>query len=122
TGHLVFATLHTNDAVSAVSRLRDMGVAPYLLAASLRAVLAQRLLRLWCSHCMGKGCGHCHDSGYHGRRAVYEALLLGASESDAVHHGHTPLLTTPSLISEAQRLADAGLTSEAEVIKLRQQS
>jgi general secretion pathway protein E len=56
TGHLVLATLHTNDAASAVTRLTDMGVEPFLLSSSLLGVLAQRLVRKLCTHCHGKGC------------------------------------------------------------------
>ncbi len=97
TGHLVLATVHTNDAVGAVTRLRDMGVEPFLLAATLRAVLAQRLVRRLCPQCRAPapvaphlaaalglaigtmvsdtpGCAACGDSGYQGRVGVFEAL------------------------------------------------
>lgn len=101
TGHLVLSTLHTNDALGAVYRLLDMGVADYLLAAALRGVLAQRLVRRLCPHCVRQraltpeqqrylgeaagsrqtlaaaaGCPHCHQTGYHGRLAVQEVLPL----------------------------------------------
>ncbi len=79
TGHLVLATLHTNDAASAVTRLVDMGVEPFLLSSSLLGVLAQRLVRKWCLHCGGKGCEHCGQSGYSGRTGVYELLVANAS-------------------------------------------
>jgi general secretion pathway protein E/type IV pilus assembly protein PilB len=97
TGHLVFSTLHTNDAPGAITRLVDMGVEPYLVASSLEAVLAQRLVRLLCSHCKQEdhsatameihqqlgmppdrfvykavGCRECRNTGYHGRRAIFE--------------------------------------------------
>jgi len=97
TGHLVFSTLHTNDAPGAVTRLVDMGVEPYLVASSLEAVLAQRLVRLLCKHCKqpdtspttqaiktqigipanitvyrGVGCRQCRNTGYHGRHAIFE--------------------------------------------------
>lgn len=99
TGHLVLSTLHTNSAVGAVARLLDMGVAPYLLAAALRGVMAQRLVRRICPHCSeeytpkaaerrylgeqahgaitlrrGRGCEHCRYTGYWGRLAVQELL------------------------------------------------
>ena len=101
TGHLVLSTLHTNDAVGAIYRLLDMGVEAYLLAAALRGVLAQRLVRRLCPHCarqlaatpaqlhyLGKseceqlqlatavGCEHCQGTGYSGRLALHEVLPL----------------------------------------------
>jgi general secretion pathway protein E/type IV pilus assembly protein PilB len=97
TGHLVFSTLHTNDAPGAVTRLVDMGVEPYLVASSLEAVLAQRLVRLLCKHCKqpdlsptaaalkvrlgipestmlyrAVGCRECRNTGFHGRHAIFE--------------------------------------------------
>lgn len=97
TGHLVFSTLHTNDAAGAVTRLVDMGVEPYLVASSLEAVLAQRLVRLLCPRCKAVddspatmvyktrigipaatrvyravGCRECRQTGFHGRRAIFE--------------------------------------------------
>ena len=100
TGHLVLSTLHTNDAVSAVTRLINMGIEPYLVAAMLRGVLAQRLVRKICPHCKGpsdpiesvramvaqelgkepkffegKGCARCHGSGYAGRLGIHELLI-----------------------------------------------
>ncbi len=99
TGHLVFSTLHTNDAVGAIPRLVEMGVEPYLIASSLLAVLAQRLVRVICSNCkveaspeeaglarlgeagealqtafVGKGCTLCNSTGYRGRTGVFEFL------------------------------------------------
>jgi len=101
TGHLVFATLHTNDAVSAVSRLIDMGAEPYLIAPSLRAVVSQRLVRTLCPHCKepgepdpdliamlpeaertltavwhARGCRQCFDTGYRGRVPIAEILVI----------------------------------------------
>ena len=75
TGHLVLATLHTNDAPSAVTRLTDMGVEPYLLSASLLGVLAQRLVRTCCRACAGRGCTVCARTGYSGRTGRFELLL-----------------------------------------------
>jgi type II secretion system protein E len=103
TGHLVFSTLHTNDAPSAFTRLIDMGIEPFLVASSVEAVMAQRLVRTICVHCKveqnvernylrrigfpaheietakfwhGKGCEECRQLGYQGRMGIYELLLL----------------------------------------------
>jgi general secretion pathway protein E len=82
TGHLVLATLHTNDAAAAVTRLLDMGIEPFLLSSSLLGVMAQRLVRKLCPHCKRSdgehwhavGCERCGQTGYHGRVGVYELL------------------------------------------------
>ena len=101
TGHLVFSTLHTNDSVSAITRLADLGVEPYMIASSLEGILAQRLVRRICPECRvryrpdpqavallarqpvgevtlerGTGCGHCRDTGYRGRTGIYELLTM----------------------------------------------
>lgn len=103
TGHLVLSTLHTNDAPSAITRLVDMGVEPYLLSSTVIGVIAQRLVRRICPHCktslvpslvemkelgikegdkdsfrlyQGKGCSHCFSSGYFGRTGIYELMLV----------------------------------------------
>jgi type IV pilus assembly protein PilB len=105
TGHLVFSTLHTNDAPSAITRLIDMGVQPFLVASSLIAIMGQRLLRRVCQKCKkpdtppaheirasglspqqlkdatfmrGTGCGHCNHTGYRGRLAIYEMLKINS--------------------------------------------
>ena len=75
TGHLVFSTLHTNNAIGAVTRLLDIGIEPFLLAASLRGVVAQRLVRTICHYCES-GCEHCNHTGYKGRMAVQEVLQI----------------------------------------------
>jgi len=113
TGHLVFSTLHTNDAISAVTRLVNMGVEPYLVAAILRGVLAQRLVRKICPHCKnevepdertrkliaelgedevpklykGEGCSRCHGKGYAGRLGVFELLAPSNELLEAVAAG-----------------------------------
>lgn len=76
TGHLVISTLHTNDAPSAINRLVDMGVEPFLIASTLIGVVAQRLLRTLCKKCKGKGCSYCFDVGMKGRTGVYEILTI----------------------------------------------
>ncbi|MBU1726826.1 MAG: type II secretion system ATPase GspE [Candidatus Omnitrophica bacterium] len=99
TGHLVFSTLHTNDAPSALTRLIDMGIEPFLISSSVIGILAQRLVRTICDKCKekyipsgpilkeleikegeeffrGKGCKHCHDSGFVGRIGIYELIVM----------------------------------------------
>lgn len=78
TGHLVMTSLHTADAASAMTRLMDMGVPPYLVASSVTGVIAQRLVRKICSHCTGEGegCPWCGGSGYYGRVAAFEVLSV----------------------------------------------
>lgn len=81
TGHLVFSTLHTNDAASAVTRMLDLGIEPYLVASSLLGVLAQRLVRRVCRLCGGpvaggSNCTSCRGTGYRGREGIYELLLI----------------------------------------------
>lgn len=84
TGHLVFSTLHTNDAASALTRILDMGIEPFLIASSVAGILAQRLVRLICPSCKekyhdfyrGKGCNKCKNTGYIGRIAIFELLLM----------------------------------------------
>jgi general secretion pathway protein E len=80
TGHLVLSTLHTNDAASALTRLLDLGIAPFLVASTVDVVLAQRLVRRVCANCRGTGCPECRDSGYRGRTGIYELLTV----SDAI--------------------------------------
>jgi type IV pilus assembly protein PilB len=110
TGHLVVSTLHTNDAASAVTRLIDMGVEPYLLSSTLLGVMAQRLLRLNCPHCKnkekvepevrqtlklgddesfykGSGCNSCNNTGYHGRTVVSELLEITPELSVLISNG-----------------------------------
>ena len=90
TGHLVFSTLHTNDASSAVTRLLDLGIEPYLVAASLSAVLAQRLVRTTCVACAGMGqsdgqtCPTCNGGGYRGRTGIFELLSVTEAVRDAI--------------------------------------
>jgi len=94
TGHLVFSTLHTNDAPSAVTRLTDMGIENYLITSSVVAILAQRLVRLICRNCAepgdpamtpwgeevatqrGRGCAECNGSGYKSRAGIFEMMQM----------------------------------------------
>ena len=112
TGHLVLSTLHTNDAISAVTRLRDMGVEPWLISGALRGVISQRLVRKICPHCKraykppieelealglpqddstvfyrGEGCPECHHTGYIGRRAALEILVVNSKLGHLIGRG-----------------------------------
>ena len=126
TGHLVLATLHTNDAASAITRLTDMGVEPFLLSSSLLGVLAQRLVRKICSHCQGAGCEHCGQTGYAGRTGVFELLITDeairaqihqqASEADIRQTALTRGMTL--MRDDAERLIAAGITTREEVLRV----
>ncbi|SDV48491.1 type II secretion system ATPase GspE [Chitinasiproducens palmae] len=134
TGHLVLATLHTNDAASAVTRLTDMGVEPYLLASSLLGVLAQRLVRQLCPACKVErdgswhpvGCAQCRDTGYQGRRGVYELLVLDDALRTLVHEQRSDaeLLAAArtrgmrTLREDADRWLASGATSREEVLRV----
>ncbi len=102
TGHLVLATLHTNDSVSAITRLTDMGVEPFLLSSSLLGVLAQRLVRRLCAHCRaagGRGAARlarrqlpaCNHTGYSGRTGIHELFVIDDDDTrtDAYRRGRT---------------------------------
>ncbi|MEM8727312.1 MAG: type II secretion system ATPase GspE [Chlamydiota bacterium] len=151
TGHLVLSTLHTNDAPSALTRLVDMGIEPYLLSSSVLAVLAQRLVRKICSACKesyhphsqelkdlriradklyrGRGCSECFDSGYRGRVGIYELMPVSGEIKKQL------LLTVDAsalqktaaeqgmatLRSEGGLLAKEGITTIAEVLRVTRQ-
>jgi len=126
TGHLVLATLHTNDAVSAVTRLIDMGVEPFLLSSSLLGVLAQRLVRKLCPGCAGAGCAACAHTGYQGRTGIFE-LMVSDDRLRALIHAQAPEadLLACALATGMQRMRDdgerliaAGTTSRAEVLRV----
>lgn len=76
TGHLVLSTLHTNDAPSAVTRLIDMGIEPFLISSTVIGVVAQRLARMICKECKGKGCNYCYNTGMKGRTGVFEIMTV----------------------------------------------
>ena len=125
TGHLVFSTLHTNDAPSTVTRLKDMGIPPFLITATVQAILAQRLVRKICVECReqftptpeqlyeldmtpadvagkffyrGRGCAHCNNTGYKGRTAIHELMMI----NDEIRH----LINTGASTAE---MRDAGI-------------
>jgi len=134
TGHLVFSTLHTNDAPSAVTRLIDMGVKPFLVASSTRALMAQRLVRKICKQCgapyqptpeelrplnltpdqiagakflKGKGCSNCRESGYRGRFGVFEIFVIDDESRKLIYE------KVPSSVLRA-RARQAGMRSLRE--------
>ena len=145
TGHLVLATVHTNDSVSAITRLVDMGVEPFLLASSLIGVLAQRLVRQLCPHCKepdpvyaedpdrwgrplrARGCAECRGTGYAGRLGIYEWLSVDDRLRRLVHDGagehvlrdtareHSGLRL---LQEDGQRWVRSGVTSVDELMRV----
>ncbi len=136
TGHLVFTTLHTNDAPSAVARLVDLGMEPFLLTATLEAVVAQRLVRRICENCKdefhpteemlmeldlkpedvqgrvfmyGKGCDYCNNTGYRGRMGLFETMVMADDLRDLVmKHASTNVLRAASRKRGMRTLREAG--------------
>lgn len=109
TGHLVLATLHTNDAPSAVTRLMDMGIEPFLLSSTLLGVLGQRLIRLSCQACGGKGCSACGDSGYSGRAGIYELMTTNEAIRELIHqHAAESEIRKQATLGGMRTLADDG--------------
>ena len=151
TGHLVFSTLHTNDAPSAMTRLIDMGIEPYLVASSLEGVLAQRLIRTLCTHCrvvdtservqtlreslkmapetvlyQATGCRECRQTGYHGRRAVFEMMAISHPiRQKILQHCSSGELKQiaqkegmRTLSQDGWRLVEAGVTTPDEILRV----
>jgi general secretion pathway protein E len=126
TGHLVLSTLHTNDAPSAVARLIDLGVEPFLVASSLSAVLAQRLVRRRHEACGGRGCIDCLNTGYRGRTAVFELLAMDSDLRDLVGRraSSTQIAEAAerrgmvSLKTAGKRLVAEGVTTLEEVSRV----
>ena len=126
TGHLVLATLHTNDSVSAVTRLLDMGIEPFLLSSSILGILAQRLVRKLCADCKGAGCPKCLNSGYYGRTGIYELLEVDEPIRAAIHerqseHKVRDLANArgfKSLADDGSRWVAAGVTSAEELLRV----
>ncbi len=126
TGHLVLATLHTNDAASAVTRLTDMGVEPFLLSSSLLGVLAQRLVRKRCTECQGAGCAHCGQTGYAGRTGVFELLVTDDAIRAQIHNQASEAAIRDAALAsgmvlmrdDGQRLVDAGITTREELLRV----
>ena len=148
TGHLVLSTVHTNDAAGAVTRMRDMGVEPFLLASTLRAVIAQRLVRRLCPHCReerpldpgmaevlgmkagrlvhsAKGCGACGQTGYQGRVGVFEALRVDDVIRQMIHDNadeaaiaRHAFADSPTLAKAVRRMVKDGITSPEEAARI----
>jgi len=144
TGHLVFTTLHTNDAPSAIARLLDLGVEPFLITATLEAVVAQRLVRRICENCKeefhpteemlmelglrpedvagrtfyyGKGCDYCNNTGYRGRTGIFEIMVLDDDMRELImKHSSTNVLRTEARKRGMRTLRDAGLLAIYEGI------
>jgi type IV pilus assembly protein PilB len=148
TGHFVLSTIHTNDALSTVVRLIDMGIEPFLVASSVKCVMSQRLVKKICPHCktllpvtssdnlllrsnlekayVGKGCQHCNKTGYSGRTAVFEIILIDShlEELIAKRASMEQLKAYASekkmrmLRDEVMELIEKGLTSVEEGIRI----
>jgi len=137
TGHLVLATLHTNDAISAVTRLIDMGVEPFLLASTLQGVLAQRLIRKLCPVCKIKhedgsaswnsaGCPECRHTGYRGRTGVHELFSVDDETRELIHAQANEQVLREAAIGkgmrklwqDGQRWVTQGITSQEELARV----
>ena len=135
TGHLVLATLHTNNATSSVTRLIDMGIEPFLLSSSLLGVLAQRLVRKLCPHCKKEdgpgrwravGCTHCAVSGYKGRTGIYELMTVDDAVRDHIHNRapESELLASAqaaglrTMREDGERLVQTGITTAQELVRV----
>lgn len=131
TGHLVFSTLHTNDAAGAVSRLLDMGVQSFLLASALFGVASQRLVRRVCPQCRGTGtdesrdgkCRNCGGSGFRGRMGIFELMIINEELRQAINNSSTSQKIEElarkngmtSIFEDGMQKVKAGLTTEEEV-------
>jgi type IV pilus assembly protein PilB len=153
TGHLVFSTLHTNDAPSAITRMQDIGVPPFLVASSVIAIMAQRLVRLICPKCKesdkppmheikaagltpqqatqasfarGRGCSHCHHTGYRGRKGIFELLRMNSAiremtfnrEPAQAIRRQSRLLGMRTLLEDGVAKAVGGVTTLEEVLSI----
>jgi type IV pilus assembly protein PilB len=153
TGHLVFSTLHTNDAPSAITRLIDIGVQPFLIASSVIAIMAQRLVRVICPKCKepekpsaaelfaagitpdraaratflrGRGCGHCHHTGYRGRLGIFELMKLNSAIREMTFNRaptqeirrQSRLLGMRTLLEDGIDKAVRGITTLEEVLSI----
>ncbi|MBA4039846.1 MAG: type II secretion system protein GspE [Planctomyces sp.] len=132
TGHLVLATLHTNDAPSAISRLVDIGIEPYLITSTLLAVIAQRLVRKLCPQCAGSGrlqhdrCDRCLGTGYFGRQGIFELMVmddtlrrLAGQNADSISLGDAARKAgMHTLRDDALERVRDGVTSEAEILRV----
>ncbi len=139
TGHIVFTTLHTNDAPSSIARLLDLGIEPFLVTATLEGIVAQRLVRKICEYCKtpftpaenqlmelgltpddvrgkqfyyGKGCSRCNNTGYRGRTGIFEIMMFNDEIRELImNHASTNVLRTASQKTGMKLLRDAGLAA-----------
>ena len=135
TGHLVLATLHTNTACSAVTRLIDMGIEPFLLSSSLLGVLGQRLVRKLCPHCKQQdaagqwhavGCPQCSQSGFKGRTGIYELMSVSEPIREHIHNrsAEAELLASAqaeglrTMREDGERLVLDGITTRPELVRV----
>jgi len=148
TGHLVLSTVHTNDAAGAITRMRDMGIEPFLLASTLRAVIAQRLVRRLCPACLtpmlapaavaallgleegetihaAQGCEACDGTGYQGRVGLFEAVRVDETVRRLIHDGADEALiaahafaASPKLRDAARGLVREGVTTAEEAVRV----
>ncbi len=148
TGHLVLSTVHTNDAVGAITRMRDMKIEPFLLASTLRAVIAQRLVRRLCQNCRKPvqaqgsvsallgfdpgaivyepvGCEECNGTGFKGRIGVFEAIRIDETIRRLINDGgdeaiiaRHAFVNAPNLGSAARQLVRDGLTTPEEAVRV----
>ncbi len=156
TGHLIFSTLHTNDAVSGVARLLDIGIKPFMVTSSVQAIIAQRLVRVLCEHCkepnhaeseaiklqimkdcqlnsltdvvtwVGRGCVECNQTGYYGRTAIHEILLLTEALKEMILANQSIHTIKDKAIDEGMRTLMyagwkkvlEGITTTSEIIKV----
>jgi type II secretory ATPase GspE/PulE/Tfp pilus assembly ATPase PilB-like protein len=147
TGHLVFSTIHTNNAISTVSRLLDMGIEPFLISSTVIMIIAQRLLRKICDHCkepvnpfthpdigdvpadsfyQGRGCSRCNNTGYSGRVGIYEILPISEPIRNLIEKGASNHEITEqakregfrSLFEDALEKAQAGMITLDEAVRM----
>ena len=150
TGHLVLSTVHTNSAVSAITRLLDMGIERYLLSSSIKGILAQRLVRKLCNNCKSEieptaaflkqmqvtkenakmachavGCLECKNTGYRGRTALYELIIITEEIKTLIHDGVSEQEIEAIAFKNAPRLSDSGrelvltgITTAEEVLRV----
>jgi len=148
TGHLVLSTVHTNSAVAAITRLRDMGIESFLLASSLRTIISQRLVRRLCSNCKtenkptsesvdifnldktklvnsSNGCDSCNHTGYQGRIAIAECIQVDKKLKDLIHNNASENEISDHVFKDNQSIDQAsidlivnGVTSCEEIIRV----
>ena len=125
TGHLILSTIHTNDSVGAISRLKNLGIEPYLIAGTLRTVMAQRLIRKTCKECHGKGCELCTFTGYSGRTSVSEIFdiddtissMIESEKSDIEIKKYIKTKGFKSLKEDAMLKITNGISTKQEMIR-----